>query len=81
MLAICRREVLKQFNFVTGRHFQNGELQFSAFYPRDLFHSLAGLMRGMRKFKTEHIAPERERPFEIRDRNSGMICPNDLEIH
>ena len=36
-------------------------------------------MRRMRKLEAKHIAPERERPFEIRDGNARVIGGDDAE--
>jgi hypothetical protein len=73
MVSISRREVLKQLDLVTARRFHNSKLEFSAFHSRNFFRHLTYLMRAMRKFEPEHIAPKFQRPFEIRDGNASVI--------
>jgi hypothetical protein len=34
----------------------------------------------MRKLEAEHIAPEGERPLEIRNRDAGMVRGEDFEM-
>jgi hypothetical protein len=36
-------------------------------------------MWSMRKLEAEHIAPEGERPLEIRNRDAGMVRGEDFE--
>src|SRR5436190_4173738 len=76
-LSIGRSKIFEQFDFVTAGRFYDREFELGAFDAGDLFRDLTFLMRSVRKFKTEHIAPKRERPFEIRDRDPGVIRRNN----
>ena len=65
ILPICRREVLQQLDLVAARRFQYRKLELGAFYIGDLFRPFASLMRAVRKFESENVAPECERALEI----------------
>ena len=78
MFAIGRSEILEQFNFMSGR-FDDRDQDFSAFNSGDLLRQFTDLMRAMRKLKAEDIAPESERAFEVRDRDSGVVSGDDAK--
>ncbi|SRR6266404_242954 len=78
MLAVGWSEVLEQFNLVTET-FENGERDFSTGDAGDFTGELPGLMCPMRKLESENILPERERTFEVRDRDAGVIGGNDAK--
>src|SRR5712691_9603820 len=37
-------------------------------------------MRGMRKLESEHIAPERQRPLQVRYRDAGVVSGDDTKL-
>lgn len=78
VLPIGRRMILEQFDLVSGR-FQNGEGQLRARNSSHVARQTAGMMRAVRKFEAEHIAPEGERAFEIPDGNPGVIGGKNLK--
>lgn len=80
-LSIRRSEIFEQFDFVTAGRFYDPEFELGAFYAGDLFGNLTFLMRAVRKFEAEHIAPKRERPFEIRNRDAGVIGRENAKVH
>src|SRR6266404_748293 len=80
LFPICRREVFEQLDLVTAGCFHDREFQFGAFYSRDLLRPFPRLMRAVRKFETEYISPKLQRAFEIRNRDAGVVCCDDLEV-
>src|SRR5207237_2197285 len=80
-LAVRWCQVLEQLDFMTIRRFQYSELELSTCDSGDLFRYCASLMRGMRKLKAEHIAPECQRALEIRNGDPGVIGRDDAKIH
>ena len=70
--------ILEQFNLVPVT-FENSDRDFGAGHASDFAGQLAGLMRPMRKLEAENILPERDRPLEIRDRETRVVRCNDVK--
>ena len=79
LFSMSRRKILEQFNLVSARRFDHGELQLGAFDSGDLFRDLALLMRVVRKFEAEHVVPECEGAFQVRNGDAGVIRGDDAK--
>src|ERR1700720_636554 len=81
LLAISWRQILEQFDFVSGGRFHNREFDLSAGHSRNLTGHFARLMRAMRKLKAENILPKFERAIEIRNCDASMIGGDNSKWH
>ena len=79
LFSMSRREILEQFDLVSARRFDDGQLQLGAFDSGDLFRNLAALVRAVRKFETQYIAPKHQGTLEIRNCNAGVIGGDDAK--
>ena len=79
-LAIGWREIFEQFDFVSAGCFHNREFDLCPCNARDFTGHLAGLMRSVRKLKTENVLPEIERALEIRNGDARMIRGDDSKF-
>jgi len=52
---------------------------FRARHSGDFTGEIFRVVRVVRQLETENIAPERQRPIEVRDRDPGVICCDDAE--
>ena len=78
MLSIGWCELLEQLNFMTIA-LENDERDFRARHSGDFTGEIFRVVRAVRQLETENIAPERQRPIEVRDRDPGVICGDDPE--
>ena len=78
MFSIGWREILEQFNFMTIA-LENDERDFRARHSGDFTGEIFRVVCAVRQLETENIAPERQRPIEICDRDPGVICGDDAE--
>ena len=81
LFAIGWRKILDQFNLMSARRFHDREFELCTRNAGDFSRHFARLMRAVRKFEAENIAPECERSLEIRDRDARMIGSDDSKIH
>jgi hypothetical protein len=75
---IERGEIFEQFDLVPVT-FQDSNRNLGAGHAGYFTGEIAGLMRPVRKLEPENIAPESERSFEIRDRNTSVIGSDDVK--
>jgi len=77
-LSVRRGVVLEQLYPVPGS-LQDGDRDLSTGHAGDFTGEITRMVRPMRKLEAEDILPERQRPFEVRDRETGVIRCNDVK--
>jgi len=58
---------------------ENDERDFRARHSGDFTGEIFRVVCAVRQLETENIAPERQRPIEVRDCDPGVICGDDAE--
>jgi hypothetical protein len=77
LFSIRWGKILKQLDLVAVA-FEDGDRDFCARYSSDFACKISRVVGAVRQLETENVAPESERPIEVRDSDPGVIRRNDV---